>query len=323
MQFLTTEYVAEQAKLGKRPALECSWEHHHQGETADYEDLIKAVIDEEYAVHVDFCSCCQLYDFKNQGRGACKKCPLDEDGQCCNGLWVKLDNVFGEFLNDLSLGNAKSVQDAESKICAYIEGVLEKKRAEKKTESVKAKQKMEDHQKTEQGQCCTCEYETGQPQHCRDSNKHFCNCSGWQAKESTPTLRAGDYGYMKDELNKNKQDSFIIYGLDGSDVLYRQGNRAGRSRCGWKYFENINLIIILGNIFDDLAQRAEDRTEFDISDVYGRNYSIQFSTDMSEVWIKKYGQTKGIAFKTGMIIEAYKNLGQMLATQIRKWGKGK
>ena len=56
MEFMTEEYVKEQAKKGVIPALECSWQHHHQGATADWVPLRDAIKTGKFVLTSGFCS---------------------------------------------------------------------------------------------------------------------------------------------------------------------------------------------------------------------------------------------------------------------------
>jgi len=138
MDWITTEQVKIEAAKGEIPALECSWEHHHQGETAHYMELINAIEDGKFHVGYSFCACClrfkDIYCDRCVG-GQGEDCPLfNKSGgehHCCNGDWRQLRNAVNDFKVDYSKANFKAFQSAEAKVCTYIKAVLEQKKESK------------------------------------------------------------------------------------------------------------------------------------------------------------------------------------------------
>lgn len=59
MNWLTKEYVAEQAKLGDEPALRCSIEHWNQIFEAEYEEYQDAIYQNLTGTECEFCALCQ------------------------------------------------------------------------------------------------------------------------------------------------------------------------------------------------------------------------------------------------------------------------
>lgn len=182
MNFMTTEYVAEQAKLGELPALEMSLKHHEQGRDADWVELKDAIKGSEFALDSVLCASCL---FANSECGKC--CLATGDKQyafkaCCDGVWYEANCALSRLEDDYSNANFKAFQEAEAKVCTYIEAVLERKKAEQKDVN-----------------CSTCEYQKikGCDHPCSSC---FRGIGGYtkhkprdqSKKESKPALRHGD-----------------------------------------------------------------------------------------------------------------------------------
>lgn len=266
MNWTTTDQVKQAAEQGEIPALECSWEHHHQGETATLRELIDAIEDKKFDVSDTFCASCQFAYHREDTDSKCDKCLLSEGG-CCGDSWFVVSQSFLIFSKDYSNANFKAFQEKEAEVCTYIAGVLEKKRAEKNTKSAKAKQKLEDHQKTGQGQCATCKHDTEMPDRCRNSNRKFCDCSGWEPKEDKPEL---DYSKPIVATKNDGSSPMLLlipyhadnnYRIIGYDWV-KLSNGTLNSCCGFKTREDAIKAYgdydIRNHIFDDLARNAED-----------------------------------------------------------------
>ena len=145
INWMTTEQAAEEAMKGKIPAIECSWEHHHQGETADWVELAEVMKPgNKFNVGRDFCACCYKYN-----DDTCKTtgCPLLLNRECCGGKWeVAKDAIYACRDNDYSNASMKAFQEAEAELCRFIADVLEKEKAkERKTEKKKCEPKHADY----------------------------------------------------------------------------------------------------------------------------------------------------------------------------------
>ncbi len=250
MDFLTTEYVAGQAKLGELRALECSLKHHEQGRDADWVELRDALESERFNLGGGLCAVCVKQNDK------CVGCPLniqpesnDTDEVCCGGSWGKAMYLVSILENYPSNANFKAFQDAEAEVCTYIKGVIAKKKAEQEIDT-----------KT----CKDCKH---QPTWAKNIPCGICdNHSHWKPKESTPALRHGDYGY---DYNGSPCMSLKPF---GQQKLVDAGNLFVHSvgGTGSKF-----ITTRIGNIFDDLARNAEDLSEFEMeSSIRGNKISI-------------------------------------------------
>lgn len=257
MDWITKEYVAEQAELGEIPALECSLLHHQQGRDADWVELRDAIENGRFTIKVEFCSCCQAVgNFKGSGtlpQKACPKCPLFDSpyraydiAHCCDGTWTELWYAHKILRGDYSNANFRAFQEAEGKVCDYIERVLELKKAEKAVEPPRQLCKKCNNcihwDKAKDSPCFTCElFKNFQPK--------------------SPQLRHGDYGYGDEEpillrMNYGNTEDYPYLAVDkhglGCGVCSKTKSGSGRK------------LVILGNIFDDLARNAEDLEEFEL-----------------------------------------------------------
>lgn len=131
MKWKTTEEVKEAAK-DKMSALKMSLAHHEQGRDCTRGELIDALDRKEFGITSEFCACCKMAG----GPILCDKkasCPLyKEKTSCCEGLWSKLDSVFMTFTNNPTPANFTAFQQAGSKICDYIQGVIDAEEAKLK-----------------------------------------------------------------------------------------------------------------------------------------------------------------------------------------------
>ena len=123
MNFITTEYVKAEAEKGKLPALKCSLLHHEQGRDADWVELRDAIENSSFTPNSTYlCACCKMTNTY------CRICPLGGIGKfssdCCGGMWKKADSAFMNLIRNYSNANFKAFQDAEAKVCAYIEDEL-------------------------------------------------------------------------------------------------------------------------------------------------------------------------------------------------------
>ncbi len=133
MEWITQEQAKQAAEQGELPALECSLEHHKQGRNASKLELINAIAKGQFNVRGESCACCQV-----KGRGdSCpygSDCPLKsrEGHYCCSDKWTDSQATFSNFKTDHSNANFKAFQQAEAKLCKYIEEVIEKVKAKDK-----------------------------------------------------------------------------------------------------------------------------------------------------------------------------------------------
>jgi hypothetical protein len=315
MDWITKEYVAEQAKLGEIPALECSLLHHQQGRDADWVELKEAIKKGKFTIKDELCSCCQAVgNFKGSGKAtqkACPECPLfvspyqPDNSHCCGGTWTDLAMwyTYEALTGDYSNANFKAFQEAEAKVCTYIERVLEQKRAEAKKE------------KKKKCLCSDCEHIDTIL-----SQEPCSSCQNAPSKKSAPQLRHGDYGRCWNERNgarrvfiKNKGDGLVAaneYGtcIDADEVEGYKDN-----------------YIILGNIFDDLARNAEDLERFRAKSTYDSRYpgSVEFIKCMGSNDGFNIYTEGGCTFNTADLVEIHQKLGRLIATAKRRKGAKK
>ena len=230
MNFLTQEEVKIAAEKGELPALECSLRHHQEGRDADYVELRDAIEKGHFNIDAELCACCvYAHDIAaKEGKSKCDYCPLEvaEESCCCDGKWLSTCQAFLILIYDYSNANFKTFQDAESKLCTYIGGVLEKKRAEEKKPE----------------KCDNCKHwEKGKTNPCFNCDlfKHF------EPKESTPALRHGDYGYCKSYPNQLR---FFVKTI-GGDIKHYQETPCSIDPCSCC---PEGTYAILGNVFDDI-----------------------------------------------------------------------
>ncbi len=288
MNWITTERVAEQAKLGEIPALECSLLHHEQGRDADWVELRDAIKDDKFNLGEDLCACCQSGDKR------CADCLLGSywcrDSKEWNGL---KDSYFGLYQAVYSNANFKAFQEAEADLCTYIEGVIAKKKAKEKKQN-----KL----------CPDCKHNGG---NCISSD----DCVNFEPKhkESKPALRHGDYGLGKNSWGDPK--SRIIIRNETYNQYGKVCDSANRKNDIW-----------LGNIFDDLARNAEDLDRFEIrhDGESGKNHwgnvTSHIHSDGDKIWL--WVGTNSAYYNFDQITEIAHKLLQEVATA-KKWQQPK
>ncbi len=264
MDFLIPKYVKQKAKKGEIPALECSLLHHKQGRDADYVELRDAIEDNRFFLGWDSCSCCLKW--------ACVECPLvstnaNIEERCCDGVYSAAKRAYEALKKDYSNANFKAFQDAEAKLCTYIEGVLEKKRAEKKEPNPECS--LCRHQETRGGDhpCYSCRITCGDHDMFEPKSK----------KESTPALRHGEI-----RLWSAAQPSPLYCIIDLSmpekiNVLWPKSQEADSLlRCEHTEERILRCSDHISYPFDDLARNAEDLEEFEVNGVHVNldNYGV-------------------------------------------------
>lgn len=190
-----TKWITEKdakiaAKEGQIPALEMSLKHHQQPLDATKLELIQAIETKVFHLRGTLCACC-LFDGLDGGCSNRKTCVLYTDQGCCNDLWQKANSAFQKLQNDYSNANFKAFQDAEAKVCDYIEGVLKKER---------------EKEKVNDGHCLTCKYSE------LKGNEHPCGDCSFEdkyqpkpkSKESKPKLRHGEMRLWHGDSNMNR-----------------------------------------------------------------------------------------------------------------------
>lgn len=253
--WITTEQVKRAAEEGEFSALRCSLEHHQQGRDAPRGELLDAHEKDIFNLEAVKCACCVMYDC-NSMKCAESPCILRENNKaihhCCNGLWRVASDALIEFIKNPTNANFKAFQEAEAKVCTYIEGVIAKKKAEAK----KTKEKI-------QG-CLYCNYEdlNGGDKPCCSCTKYptYSNFEPKDKKELKPTLRHGDYGIGPIE-------PFLIIG-DGTNAIGYNPFGSLSNMCSEETGGRYKLAQKLGNIFDDLKRNAEDLEEFEMRGQY-------------------------------------------------------
>ncbi len=290
MDFITTEQVQDAAEKGELPALEASLLHHQQGRDANWVELRDAIEDDRFFLGLDFCSCCLKW--------ACDKCPLtatnvDIDERCCDGAYSAAKRPYEVLKRDYSNANFEAFQEAEGKICTYIEGVIAKKKAEEKS-------------------CEGCKFQSTWVENiscgmCR-------NRSRWQAKESTPALRHLDYG-----INDDGHIRLVIIERHSNNPIvwnkYGIGNPNGRDP---------KKDIWLGNLADDLARNAEDLDNYETTTKFnGSGVKLKIGVTVNPVdliYFKVGGTYNGHQVHANIdeATEIHRKLGQLIATAIRK-----
>ena len=126
MKWKTTEEVKEAAK-DKMSALKMSLKHHEQGRDCTRGELVDALDKDIFNTSEKECACCVMANER------CSRCPLcsnAEDGSladnCCDGkylYWMK--GKLPDFRDNPTPANFQAFQQAESKICDYIQGVID------------------------------------------------------------------------------------------------------------------------------------------------------------------------------------------------------
>ncbi len=137
MDWITQEQAKQAAEQGELPALECSLEHHKQGQYAGTVELIIAIENGQFNVGGNSCACCHYKQMMGGDTcfvgGICKlRNATDDNGYCCNGRYRDASRAFDIFIDDHSNANCKAFQDTEAKLCTYIEEVIEKVKAKDK-----------------------------------------------------------------------------------------------------------------------------------------------------------------------------------------------
>ncbi len=130
MEFITQEYIKEQAQKGEMEALQCSLLHHQQGRDATRGELIDAIESEDFEMSAGFCACCKRYGPVDDCTTKLGQCLLYSDG-CCGGIYKPIREEFRAFKNSLTKLLYIAFTEAESKVCDYIQGVIDKKQEKK------------------------------------------------------------------------------------------------------------------------------------------------------------------------------------------------
>jgi hypothetical protein len=138
MKWITKDEVKDAAKAGKMEALKMLLKHHEQGRDCTRGELVDGWDDDKFDLGGGLCACCAFSRETKAGEAdQCSICPLagnkPEQGtnaNCCNGTWTAADKALGRYMSDPSPANFLSFQQAEGKVCEYIEGVIEKIKAE-------------------------------------------------------------------------------------------------------------------------------------------------------------------------------------------------
>lgn len=298
--WVTIQEAKDAVDKGKIPALENSLKHHCQGRDADWMPLKDAIESGVFEISGADCACCRKWG--KRGTGKPEECPLYTDGcgwdECCGGTVADVKNYYYMLSRDYSNANFKAFQEAEAKVCDYIEAVLEKERAkEKKAECEGCKHS-----------CPSC---SNRP--CRDCS----NRSLWVAKEkeSKPKLRHGDYGY--DHTGR----PCMSLKIQGEDTSTTKPQRRASNLYAYPYDLHTDIFevrTVLGNIFDDLKRNSQDLREFEV-DHLNVILSKQFGTDV--VLFKSICSNR--TFTIDEAIKFHQKLGQMLATAQREQNDGK
>jgi len=125
MEFMTKEYVKQEAAKGEMASMICSEKHHHQGATCTRGELIDALESEDFSLAESKCACCAKYECCSY------ECPLSKDGTygaCCGGTFRTANNALIAFAKDNSPANFRAFQEAEQAVCDYIKAVIDKKK---------------------------------------------------------------------------------------------------------------------------------------------------------------------------------------------------
>ena len=300
IKWITAEQVKAYATTPKR-ALDISVRHHQQNV-----DITKSQLrGRDNLLNEDLCGLC--YYYREKDHGGCDSCPLTaEDGISCfrasslykkslphyrsknHKSFIKAETALLNKLKSLQSGD--DMDKTQTEIVETLIGELSS--ATKKAEGAMKESRLEDERKA-----------------------LLAEIEGLE-----PELRVGDYGYYKDQLSPaNGPDSFIVYGFDGCDTLFRQGNRAGRSRAGKKFFQQ-HVIVTLGNIFADLAAQAEPLERFEVKrDEHNiiKAYHGQCMDDKNSEGIQFEatcnGETTTVLFPIDQATEIHRKLGRLIA----------
>ena len=137
MKWITKEQVKEAAK-DKMTALECSLKHHEQGRDCTRGELVDAVDSSAFSIGAYMCSCCGIFNDMQCKDG--NDCPLRKEKEkggestagelCCGGLWQPASKALDSLTEHASHANFRTFQQAESKVCDYIQAVIDHAKAE-------------------------------------------------------------------------------------------------------------------------------------------------------------------------------------------------
>lgn len=144
MDWIMTKQVKQAAKDGEIPAMECSLAHHKQGAECTRGELIDAMDKGLFSLHAYFCACCEQWA---ESKFLCGKCPLVDiknQQMCCGGVFRPANDALKVFQTTLRTDDFTAFQDAEKKVCDYIQAVIDKAKKERvgKTEKPKAEDKV-------------------------------------------------------------------------------------------------------------------------------------------------------------------------------------
>jgi hypothetical protein len=292
VDWITKEQAKEAAEQGKIPALKCSRDHHHQGATCTRGELIDAVKSGQFNIDHELCACCLHYERPNRSKD-CLSCPLKNSNPCCNE-WSTAFSQLCLFRSDDSVENFQAFQQAESKVCDYIQAVIEKEKA-----------------KEEGNQCDDCSYfgKSWQEEPCR-------SCAGSEFQPKDEKLRHGDC--FGDELVQiivlkvlNKSDEWKLWHKDGSSTH--------RSESG--ALSHIGKLPYLGNHFTDIEAMSKDLREFEENCFKAKighdgNIQIHVTTNPKEKFSDDY-----CIYSIPELTKIHQKLGQMIATAKRDEAK--
>ena len=124
----TTDQAAAAAEQGKIEALECSWKHHHQGETADYCELKEAIKSKKFWLGISNCAYCKYQGLE------CNDCLLKN---LCGKEYQVAQRALENLKQDFSNANFHAFQEAEAAICRYIKEVLAREQAREQVKEKK------------------------------------------------------------------------------------------------------------------------------------------------------------------------------------------
>jgi hypothetical protein len=133
MDWITKEQVKKAAKAGEMEALQCSLEHHKQGRDCTRGELVDAIEGDIFTTGAVYCACCELFNKNLMCISRNPKCPLRSDGKsspCCEGNWRPTELSLIKFKDYPTPENFRAFQDAEAKVCEYIQSVIDGKKAE-------------------------------------------------------------------------------------------------------------------------------------------------------------------------------------------------
>ena len=279
MNWITQEKVKEQAQKGEMEALQCSLLHHQQGRDATRGGLVDAIEDDIFHLSNTLCACCRKYNT------SCSKCPLTTISKgiarerCCDGVYSIADVAGKAFFANPSNENHKAFTEAESKVCDYIQGVIDKKLAEEKKPELDYEKAVVAAKKGVDGQTSSVLLVSN------------CNAKSYDVK-----------GYDWIKLTDGKFNSCYCFKTKKEAVdCYRE--------MGYN-IRNIDF----GNIFDDLKAISKPLTEFEMESLStDKSIGFEISTDGNlYIYIDRPESSR-----TGIIIPFHEialNLRRMEAT---------